>query len=122
MGLYDKLQTRLTKAFDGRLKDAITSFEFVNRKNSTYDPSTGVVGDVEQRYASRGVLSSFTKLDISDTGGKIDENDKELLVLDVDMPSVEVETNFKVDVSGKEYLIVDIDVDPAGATHTMRLR
>ncbi|RUR38548.1 hypothetical protein [Vreelandella populi] len=68
MGITDKLNSKLAKAYDTKLADAIKPFECVRTTAAgEYDPVTGTTPIVTSGYTGRGVFGSFKQEEIDGT-------------------------------------------------------
>jgi len=116
-----KALSKLSKAFDGKLADAVKPFMLVDRKQGTYDPTTGTTSESVMTYTFRGVLSRYSDLEIARSDGQVTVNNFKMTLLSNDV-SIEPETNhIIVDVEGNEYQITDIAIDPMDVAYELRL-
>lgn len=127
MGLQDKLQTKLAKAFDGKLADAVREVSGARIVAGEYDPITGSdTGGSTLNYSGRGVFSSYLAREID--GSLIQTTDEKLLVLQNELfvllagsPTSEIVVPAIGDIiSGKR--VLNVSEDPAMATFTIQLR
>lgn len=127
MGLQDKLQTKLAKAFDGKLSDAVRAVSGARVVAGEYDPITGSdTGGSTLNYSGRGVFSSYLAREID--GSLIQTTDEKLLVLQSELfvllagsPTSEIAVPAIGDIiSGKR--VLNVSEDPAMATFTIQLR
>ncbi|MGP9796194.1 hypothetical protein ACT3UJ_02365 [Halomonas sp. 86] len=128
MGITDKLNTKLAKAYDGKLKDAIKPFEG-SRTVSTggYNPETGQYETETSYYRGRGVLGSFKQHEID--GARILATDTKLSgalkIETVEVVDGEPTGNLaipQVDDVISGMTVKSVGQDPADATWTLALR
>ncbi|WP_070414900.1 hypothetical protein [Pseudomonas lundensis] len=127
MGLQDKLQTKMAKAFDGKLADAVRAVSGARVVAGEYDPITGSdTGGSTLNYSGRGVFSSYLAREID--GSLIQTTDEKLLVLQNELfvlldgaQTAEIAAPAIGDIiSGKR--VLNVSEDPAMATFTIQLR
>ncbi|WP_341519829.1 hypothetical protein AABC73_14855 [Pseudomonas sp. G.S.17] len=127
MGLHDKLQSKLAKAFDGKLADAVRAVSGARVVAGEYDPVTGSESAGSTlNYGGRGVFSSYQAREID--GSLIQTTDEKLLILQNELfvllagsPTSEIAVPAIGDIiSGKRAL--NVSEDPAKATFTIQLR
>lgn len=116
-----EIEAALTEAFDTDLADAITVFTLIDRKAGVYDPTTGTVSSSEATYATRGIYSPYTTLEMAQSGGAIDSRDYKVLIMLKDI-AVTPTTNMILAINGAEYKIVSISSDPINVAYTLRVR
>ncbi|WP_417788383.1 hypothetical protein [Stutzerimonas xanthomarina] len=126
--IQDKLNSKLAKAYDGKLSDAIKPFECVrSRAAGEYDPETGETPVVTTGYRGRGVFGSFSQMEID--GENILATDYKL------SGALKIETVMVVDGEPTGELavpeiddvinglrVISVGGDPADVTHTLQLR
>lgn len=130
MGVRDKVQTKVAKAFDGKLADAVRSFSCIKEGPGEYDPETGGYTPTVTGYQGRGVFGGYsvsetdgTNILITDT--KLTVLQSELIKVDADGPTGELVEPGVDDIltgNGLEYRVVDWGQDPASASFTIQLR
>lgn len=59
MGIRDKVQLKVAKAFNGKLSDAVNSFTGSYVTEGDYDPVTEQSQTVTHTYTGRGVLDNY---------------------------------------------------------------
>ena len=121
MGLRDEIQTEVGLAFNDDLADAVQTIIVVDNKNSIYNPTTGDYSESGLTYSTRGVMSSYTQLEIRNSGGAIDITDNKVLILTNEI-SVILRTDYLLRIGSLEYRILKIKLDPAKATYTLQVR
>lgn len=126
MGLQDKLQTKLAKAFDGKLADAVSAFAGTYQGPGVYDPVTEETTAVPVIYTGRGVLAKYETRRIDNIN--ILSGDLKLIALTneiTDRPA-EGHTITAPDLADRSksvaYLVKVVQVDPASATYQIQLR
>lgn len=125
MGLRDKIQTKLAKAFDGKLADAVNAFTGSYVIQSGWDPVTETGGEATVTYAGRGVLADYNTERID--GINILAGDIELVALVnevTDKPAVDHFITAPDLVTGNQqrYTAKSVEVDPAGVAYSVQLR
>jgi hypothetical protein len=126
MGLQDKLQTKLAKAFDGKLADAVSAFTGSYQGPGVYDPVTEETTAQPVTYTGRGVLAEYETKRIDNIN--ILSGDLKLIALTnevTDRPA-EGHTITAPDLADRSksvaYLVRSVQVDPASATYQIQLR
>lgn len=125
MGLRDKIQTKLAKAFDGKLADAVNAFTGSYVIQSGWDPVTETGGETTVTYTGRGVLADYNTERID--GINILAGDIELVALVnevTDKPAVDHFITAPDLVTGNQqrYTAKSVEVDPAGVAYSVQLR
>ncbi|HFV9291452.1 TPA: glutamate 5-kinase [Serratia fonticola] len=125
MGLRDKIQTKLAKAFDGKLADAVNAFTGSYVIQSGWDPVTETGGETTVTYTGRGVLADYNTERID--GINILAGDIELVALVnevTDKPAVDHFVTAPDLVTGQQqrYTAKRVEVDPAGVAYSVQLR
>ena len=125
MGIRDKLQSKIAKAFDGKLSDAVNSFTGSYVIKGDYDPVTEQSEDVTVTYTGRGVLAEYALNRID--GVNILHGDLQLIALVnevTDKPRIDhiVETADLITGGQQRYKVVDVGIDPAAAHYDIQLR
>lgn len=135
MGVRDKLQQKLAKAFDTKLADAVNNFTGSYVIQSGWDPITETGGETSVTYTGRGVLSEYSLGfgALSDNGtSRI--NGVNILVGDInllaltnevtDTPAVDHTITAPDLVTGKPqaYKVINVSTDPVSATYDIQLR
>lgn len=126
MGLQDKLQTKLAKAFDGKLADAVSAFTGSYQGPGVYDPVEETTTAVTVTYTGRGVLAEYETKRIDNIN--ILSGDLKLIALTnevTDRPA-EGHSIAAPDLADRSksvvYLVRAVQVDPASATYQIQLR
>lgn len=126
MGLQDKLQTKLAKALDGKLADAVSAFSGEYLGPGVVDPVTEETTAVTVTYTGRGVLARYETRRIDNIN--ILSGDLQLIALTnevTDRPA-EGHTVTAPDLADRtksvSYLVKGVQVDPASATYQIQLR
>lgn len=125
MGIRDKLQSKIAKAFDGKLSDAVNDFTGSYVIEGDYDPVTEQSNDVTVTYLGRGVLAEYSLNRIDDVN--ILHGDLQLIALAnevTDKPRADhiVETTDLVTGGQQRYKVIDVAIDPATAHYDIQLR
>ena len=123
MGLRSQIQTKMGKAFDTTLADAVLVLTLVDVSQGTYDTSTGVVTPVEVSYPTRGVVESYTAREIAASGGAVTNKDLKVTILANEI-SVTIRTGMRFEMLGDtdKYSVENADLDPAKAAYTLQVR
>lgn len=126
MGLQDKLQTKLAKAFDGKLADAVSAFTGSYQGPGVWDPIEETTTAVTVTYTGRGVLAKYETKRIDNIN--ILSGDLQLIALTnevTDRPA-EGHTITAPDLADRaksvSYVVKGVQVDPASATYQIQLR
>jgi len=126
MGLQDKLQAKLAKAFDGKLADAVSAFTGSYQGPGVWDPVEETTTAVTVTYIGRGVLAEYETKRIDNIN--ILSSDLKLTALTnevTDRPA-EGHTIKAPDLADRtqlvSYLVKAVQVDPASATFRIQLR
>lgn len=126
MGLQDKLQTKLAKAFDGKLADAVSAFTGSYQGPGVYDPITETDTAETITYTGRGVLAKYETKRIDNIN--ILSGDLQLIALTNELAErpAEGHTITAPDLADRtksvSYLVKGVQVDPASATYQIQLR
>lgn len=121
--IRDKVQTKLSAAFDGKLSDAVRSFTASRETEGEYDPTTGTTTSVTVNYQGRGVFGSYSVEEVDDnhilvTDTKLSGVLQNELVRSDDGSVFEPAVGDQVD----SYEVVNVGQDPASSTWTLQLR
>lgn len=126
MGLQDKLQAKLAKAFDGKLADAVSAFTGSYQGLGVWDPVEETTTAVTVTYTGRGVMAEYETKRIDNIN--ILSGDLKLIALTnevTDRPA-EGHTIMAPDLADRSkpvaYLVRSVQVDPASATYQIQLR
>lgn len=137
MGIRDKVQTKVSKAFDGKLADAVRSFSFERVEEGEVDPVTGAVtGGVSINVTGRGVFGGYSVEELagssyagqgSTQGQHIERTDVKLTalqseVVDQDgLPTPPV-VGDRIVRDGLKYDVVNVEQDPTSSIWNVQLR
>lgn len=118
------ISKHVAKAFDGALKDAVSSF-VGSRQNVGgdvyYDPELDAnVGAVDITYTGRGVFGSYNDLELQAT--QVDINDVKLTCLQTEVGDKPQIDDSIVTHDGKERIILSVEQDPAQTLWIVQLR
>lgn len=126
MGLQNKLQTKLAKAFDGKLADAVSAFTGSYQDPGVWDPVEETTTAITVTYTGRGVLAKYETKRIDNIN--ILSGDLQLIALTnevTDRPA-EGHTITAPDLADRaksvSYAVKGVQVDPASATYQIQLR
>lgn len=125
MGIREKLQTKVAKAFDTKLADAVNDFTGSYVIQSGWDPVTETGGKTTVTYTGRGVLSKYSLNRID--GVNILHGDLKLTALTnevTDEPKVDHFITAPDLITGEQqrYKVITAGTDPAKATYSIQLR
>lgn len=115
MGIRDKVQGKVAKAFDGPLADAVRSFTGSREEAGSYDPVTGTTSTTTTTYTGRGVFSRYSVQQIDNQ--HILATDTKLTALQNELTDTPQEGDM---IDGLE--VVRVQKDPASATWSLTLR
>lgn len=126
MGLQDKLQTKLAKAFDGKLADAVSAFTGTYTAPGVWDPVEEVSTGGTMTYTGRGVMAGYDVRRVD--GINILSGDLLLIALTnevTDRPAVG-HVIAAPDVADRaktiSYTVKSVQIDPVSATYQIQLR
>ncbi|WP_410758875.1 glutamate 5-kinase [Citrobacter youngae] len=125
MGIRDKIQTKVAKAFDTKLADAVNDFTGSFVIQTGWDPVTETGGETTVTYTGRGVLSKYSLNRID--GVNILHGDLKLTALTnevTDEPNVDHIITAPDLITGEQqrYKVITAGTDPAKATYSIQLR
>lgn len=125
MGIRDKIQTKIGKAFDTKLADAVNLFTGSYVVQAEWDPVTETGGETPVSYTGRGVLADYA-IDRID-GANIIKGDIELIALVnevTDTPAIDHQITAPDLITGLQqaYKAINVETDPAGAAYSVQLR
>ena len=125
MGLRDKIQTKLGKAFDGKLADAVNAFTGTYVGEGEWDPVTETSTANSVTYTGRGVLAGYDSKRIDNVNIKV--GDVKLIALAnevTDTPMVGHQITAPDLVTGEQvtYRVESVNADPAQAHIELQLR
>ncbi|MFJ4454386.1 glutamate 5-kinase [Pseudomonas sp. NPDC089392] len=125
MGLRDKIQAKLGKAFDGKLADAVNAFSGSYMGEGEWDPVTETSTAQPVTYAGRGVLAGYDSRRIDNVNIKV--GDVKLIALANEVtgaPMVGHQIAAPDLVTGEQvtYRVESVQADPAQAHIEVQLR
>ncbi|MCU4500879.1 glutamate 5-kinase [Acinetobacter radioresistens] len=119
MGLRDQIQLKISKAFDGKLSDAITPFNCERITKGNWDPVEETYDETRFEYSGRCVAGSYNQQEIITLGVLATDKKATLLQNEVTAePLVDDEWQLP---DGK-YRVMHKKQDPAGVSWTIQLR
>ncbi len=119
MGLRDQIQLKISKAFDGKLSDAITPFTCARITKGNWDPVEETYDETRFEYSGRCVAGSYNQQEIITLGVLATDKKATLLQNEVTAePLVDDEWRLP---DGK-YRVMYKKQDPAGVSWTIQLR
>ncbi|MCX2693660.1 glutamate 5-kinase [Pseudomonas sp. DCB_CB] len=125
MGLRDKIQTKLGKAFDGKLADAVNAFTGSYMGEGEWDPVTETSTAQPVTYTGRGVLAGYDSKRIDNVNIKVGDVKLIALVNEVTAnPMVGHQITAPDLVTGEQvtYRVESVQADPAQAHIEVQLR
>lgn len=125
MGLRDKIQTKLGKAFDGKLADAVNAFTGTYVGEGEWDPVTETSTAQPVTYTGRGVLAGYDSKRIDNVNIKVGDVKLIALANDVtDNPMVGHQITAPDLVTGEQvtYRVESVNADAAQAHIELQLR
>lgn len=125
MGIRDKIQTKVAKAFDTKLADAVNDFTGSYVIKTGWDPVTETGGETIVTYTGRGVLSKYSLNRID--GVNILHGDLKLTALTnevTDEPKVDHIISAPDLVTGEQqrYKVITAGTDPSRSVYSVQLR
>ncbi|WP_241622692.1 glutamate 5-kinase [Rosenbergiella australiborealis] len=125
MGIRDKVQSKVAKAFNSKLSDAVLPFTGSYVTEGDYDPVTEQSNQVTHTYTGRGVLGKYDIKRID--GVNILSGDIKLTALQNEVsepPKVDhiITTTDLVTHTSQSYKVINVGSDPAEATYSVQLR
>ncbi|QVV63290.1 glutamate 5-kinase [Citrobacter koseri] len=125
MGIREKLQTKVAKAFDTKLSDAVNNFTGSYVIQTGWDPVTETGSETTVTYTGRGVLSKYSLNRID--GVNILHGDLKLTALTnevTDEPKVDHIITAPDLITGAQqrYKVITAGSDPAKSTYSIQLR
>lgn len=118
--IRDKVQSKVAKAFDTKLADAVRSFSGEREESGEYVPGQGT-NPVTVRYSGRGVFGSFKAEELAP---HIEATDTKLTALqnELTLDSDGSPATPQVDDIIAGQTVKSVRQDPASATWTLALR
>ena len=113
--ILDKINTKLPKALDGKLGDAVEPFTATRTVQGEYDPVTGTTTGSTETWQGRWIKASWRLDQVDDQ--HIRRNDVKRLVMQSEtgwQPAIDDEVN--------GLTVVDVSQDPAAALWILNLR
>ncbi|MCE0860688.1 glutamate 5-kinase [Pseudomonas alloputida] len=125
MGMRDKIQTKLGKAFDGKLADAVNAFTGTYMGEGEWDPVAETSTAQPVTYTGRGVLAGYDSKRIDNVNIKV--GDVKLIALAnevTDNPMVGHQITAPDLVTGEQvtYRVESVNADAAQAHIELQLR
>lgn len=125
MGIRDKVQSKVAKAFNGKLSDTVYPFTGSYVTEGDYDPVTEQSNQVTHTYTGRGVLGQYDIKRID--GVNILSGDIKITALQNEVsesPKVDhiITTTDLVTHTSQSYKVINVGSDPAEATYSVQLR
>ena len=126
MGLQEKLQTKLAKAFDGKLADAVSAFTGSYQGSGVWDPVEETTTAITVTYTGRGVLAKYETKRIDNIN--ILSGDLQLIALTNEVTDRPAEGHAIAapDLADRaksvSYVVKGVQLDPASATYQIQLR
>lgn len=119
MGMKDKLETKLAKAFDGKLADAVRQIVGSYNGPGVFDPVTEETTAETITYTGRGVITGF-KVERID-GINIKVGDAKCVILSNEIDAVP-DVGHAISSGTENFLVHLVLPDPTGATYQLHLR
>lgn len=118
--IRNKIQTKVGKAFNKKLADAVHSFTCERITKSNWDPKTETYIESKEVYTGRGVLfGSYNQYEVQSLGVLATDKKATVLQNEVSMtPKIDDEWTT---AQGK-YRVMHIKQDPASVTWNCQLR
>ena len=124
--IRDKVQTKLSAAYNSKLADAVRSFSGSRESEGEYDPTTGETTSVTINFEGRGVFGSYSLEEVDDT--HIFRTDvklsgvlqNELIEMVEGEPAGPIAPNVGDAVDG--YEVISVSEDPASVQWVLQLR
>lgn len=125
MGVRDKLQSKVAKAFDTKLADAVNDFTGSYVIQTDWDPVTETGSETTVTYTGRGVLSKYSLNRID--GVNILHGDLKLTALTnevTDEPKVDhiITTPDLITGEQQRYTVITAGTDPTSSVYSIQLR
>ncbi|HDY9175586.1 glutamate 5-kinase [Klebsiella pneumoniae] len=125
MGIRDKIQAKVAKAFDTKLADAVNDFTGSYVIQTGWDPVTETGGETTVTYTGRGVLSKYSLNRID--GVNILHGDLKLTALTnevTDEPKVDHFITAPDLITGEQqrYKVITAGTDPTSSVYSIQLR
>lgn len=125
MGIRNKVQAKVGKAFDSKLSDAVDSFTGTREVVGEYDPQTGQ-SSTTITYTGRGVFGSYSVQEadgqhILRTDTKLTALQNEVLLVE-DGEATTTPATPIIDDRLQGMKVINVKKDPAGASWTIQLR
>lgn len=121
--IRDKVQTKLAKAYNAKLSDAVRSFTGSREESGEYDPNDPTGSGTTINFEGRGVFGSYSVEEVDDnhilvTDTKLSGVLQNELVRSDDGSVFEPAVGDKVD----GYEVVNVSQDPAKCQWVLQLR
>jgi hypothetical protein len=119
MGLRDQIQLKISKAFDGKLSDAITPFTCERITKGNWDPVEETYDETRFEYSGRCVAGSYNQQEIITLG--VLATDKKATLLQNEV-TAEPLVDDEWQLTDGKYRVMHKKQDPAGVSWTIQLR
>lgn len=119
MGLRDQIQLKISKAFDGKLSDAITPFTCIRITKGNWDPVEETYDETRFEYSGRCVAGSYNQQEIITLG--VLATDKKATLLQNEV-TAEPLVDDEWQLTDGKYRVMHKKQDPAGVSWTIQLR
>ena len=119
MGLRDQIQLKISKAFDGKLSDAITPFTCERITKGNWDPVEETYDETRFEYSGRCVAGSYNQQEIITLG--VLATDKKAMLLQNEV-TAEPLLDDEWQLTDGKYRVMHKKQDPAGVSWTIQLR
>ena len=125
MGIREKIQKKIGKAFDGPLSDAVNPFTGSYDVVNGYDPVTEEEQKETITYTGRGVLDEYNVREVD--GKNVISGDLKLICLVNEVSGIpkvghKINTIDLITRMPQDYDVIKPNADPAGAHYEMQLR
>ena len=124
--IRDKVQSKLSAAYNSKLADAVRSFSGSRESEGEYDPVTGTTPSEAVTYQGRGVFGSFSVEEVDDSHILVTDTklsgvlQNELVNMVYGKPEGPITPAVGDTVDG--YEVINVSEDPASSTWTLQLR
>lgn len=119
MGLRNQIQLKISKAFDGKLSDAITPFTCARITKGNWDPVEETYDETRFEYSGRCVAGSYNQQEIITLG--VLATDKKATLLQNEV-TAEPLVDDEWQLTDGKYRVMHKKQDPAGVSWTIQLR
>lgn len=125
MAIRDKVQSKVAKAFNNKLSDAVYPFTGSYVTEGDYDPVTEQSNKVTHTYTGRGMLDNYSLNRVD--GINIISGDLRLIALKnevTDNPHIDhsiITADLNTELK-QQYKVISVNADPAMAHYEIQLR